>query len=439
MSDKTFNPFGDTDFLAAQKTFLDAWSILSQTMSPETKQSSTENVNNAWTKAMEYWSQSLSGGMPGDFQHVYTNMIEQVHLYNMFGEQLSGFMNNYNDLDKTAKDWQQQLDAYFNDMKTFFSGHQPDASNVFKQMLGAWQQLPMDTIQRTFSSASLMPGDFLQEFKNDSLHAAAEKYLSVPGIGYTRESQEQHLNGIRLWSEYQKASNEFNTANSRVGVKALEQLKIKIFKLAEENNNISSLREIYDLWVDANEDAYAEFVNSDEYTHLYGAMVNSLMKFKQHNQKTVDESLSALNIPTQKGVDTVKQRQQELRRELFVTRIKLKNDHEQIAQLNKEISVLKEEVKKLKGGAKFKIQEKKSTKTSVKKTEKKKDVANKSDVVKSKDKTVIKAIKKNSVKKKATKKKAAVKRTTTAKSKAPRARSASRKVSADSGMMVIKF
>ena len=436
MSDKTFNPFGntdnpfgDTDFLAAQKTFLDAWSILSQTMSPETKQSSTANVNNAWTKAMEYWSQSTSGGMPGDFQHVYTNMIEQAHIYNMFGEQLSGFMNNYNELDKTAKGWQQQLDTYFNDMKTFFSGYQPDASNVFKQMLGAWQQLPMDTIQRTFSSASLMPGDFLQEFKNDSLHAAAEKYLSVPGVGYTRESQEQHLKGIRLWSEYQKASNEFNTANSRVGVKALEQLKIKIFKFAEEDKKISSLREIYDLWVDANEDAYAEFVYSDEYTHLYGAMVNSLMKFKQHNQKTVDESLSALNIPTQKGVDTVKQRQQELRRELFVTRQKLKNDHEQIKQLNKAIGILKEEVKKLKSGAKSKSQEKKSTESPVKKSEKKKDATKKSDAVKSKNKTV----------KKATRKKAAVKRTTTAKAKASRARSASRKASADSDMMVIKF
>ncbi len=429
MSDKTFNPFGDTDFLAAQKTFLDAWSKLSQTMSPETKQSSTANVNNAWTKAMEYWCQSSRGGMPGDFQHVFTNMLEQAQIYNMFGEQLSGFMKNYNELDKTAKDWQQQLDSYFKDMKTFFSGHQSDASNVFKQMLGAWQQLPMDTIQRTFSSASLMPGDFLQELKNDSLHAATEKYLSVPGIGYSRESQEKFLTGIRIWSEYQKALNEFNNANSRVGIKALEQLKIKIFNLAEEDKNISSLREIYDLWVDANEDAYAEFVYSDEYRHLYGALVNSLMKFKQHNQQTVDESLSSLNIPTQKGVDTVKQRQQELRRELFITRQKLKNDHEQIKQLNKEVGVLNEEFKKLKSGTKPVSVAKKSTKSPVKKTKKKKVATKKSDAVKSKNKSV----------KKATRKKATVKRTTTAKSKAQRSRSASRTAAVDSDMMVIKI
>ena len=423
---KTSNPFGDTDFLSAQKTFLDAWAQLSQTMSPEAKQSSTASVTDAWSKAMEYWgqSQSSTGMMPNEIQHVYTKLIEQAKVYNMFSEQMSGFMKTYNELDKTSSDWQQQLESCINGMESFFSEHGTDATNTIKQMQNVWQQMSTETRQNPFSSASMMPDDFLQQFNSDSLQSAAEKYLSMPGIGYTRESQEQHLKSIKLWGEYQKASNEFNSANSRVNTKALEGLKKKIFKLAEEDKNISSLREIYDLWVDANEDAYAEFVYSEEYTQLYSAMVNSLMAFKQHNQKFVDKSLSEMNIPTQKGMDTVKQRLQEVRRELFDMRNKFKVDQQQIKQLHKEVADLRKEVKVLKTDTNTKLT------SQVKKTSKRKVSSRKSAVAKPKEKIV----------KKAARKKAAVKSVSTTKAKKTRAQSVRRKKApADSGMMVIKI
>ncbi|GEM_PF-829542 len=414
---KTSNPFGDTDFLSAQKTFLDAWTQLSQMMSPEAKQSSTASVTDAWSKAMEYWgqSQSSTGMMPNEIQHVYTKLIEQAKVYNMFSDQMSGFMKTYNELDKTSSDWQQQLESNFNSMQTFFSEHGTDATNAIKQMQNVWEQMSAATTQNPFSSASMMPEEFLQQFNTDSLQSTAAKYLSIPGIGYTRETQEQHLKGIKLWGEYQKASNEFNNANSHVNTKALEGLKKKIFALAKEGKSISSLREIYDLWVDANEGAYAEFVYSEEYTQLYSAMVNSLMAFKQHSQIFVDKSLSEMNVPTQKGVDTIKKRLQEVRRELFDMRSKSKAEKQQIKQLSKEVSELKKEVNTLKSATN------KKPVNQVKKTAKKKVSRKKSSAVKSKSKTVTKA----------SSKKTAVKK--------PKARSVKRKAPADSGMMVIKI
>ncbi|MCG8378759.1 MAG: class III poly(R)-hydroxyalkanoic acid synthase subunit PhaE [Proteobacteria bacterium] len=361
MSKKTFNPFDKTSFLEAQKAFIDAWSNLSRVMSHDDRVSNTTNVNNAWAQAMEFWGKTTNNMLPSDVQHVFTNLIEQAKIYNLLGEQFNSFINKYNTLDKSSEDWRARLESYFNEFATMFSGRGNEASNVFKQMLGTWHQLPMDTIQRTMSSASLMPGDFLQGLKNDALNAATEKYLSVPGIGYTRESQEAYLNGIRLWTDYQNALNDFNSANSRVGIQALEQLQKKIFALAEEGKEITSLRQIYDLWVDANEDAYAKFAYSKEYRKLYGELVNRLMKYKQYNQQIIDESLAAMNIPTRRGFDTLKERQQELRRTLFITKQTLKNHEKQVQELKNKIESLESEVAK-KQSVSVKADKKKKTK-----------------------------------------------------------------------------
>ena len=250
-------------------------------------------------------------------------------------------MNHYNDVDKASKNWHRQLDGYFDTLKSGFVEH--GMTNIFQKIL----ELPMDNIQRTLSSASVMPGDFLQGFKQNGLHATAEKYLSVPGIGYTRESQEQYLQGIRLWSDYQNALNDFNNACSRVGVQAMEYLRERMIQLGEKDKGITSLRQIYDLWVDANEQAYAEFFYSEEYTCLYGALVNSLMHYKQHNQRMINEFLATMNIPTQQGVNTVKERQQDLRRGLHSVKQQLKRDNEQIRQLADQFELLRNQIKEL--------------------------------------------------------------------------------------------
>ena len=94
--------------------------------------------------------------------------------------------------------------------------------------------------------------------------------------------------------------------------------------MAANDKVIHSLREIYDLWVDANEKAYADFVYTDEYSELYGRMTNSLMAVKKHNRNYIDEILASLNMPTRKGMNTMLKRQQEIRRENIAARKKIR-------------------------------------------------------------------------------------------------------------------
>ncbi|MDZ7736851.1 MAG: class III poly(R)-hydroxyalkanoic acid synthase subunit PhaE [Gammaproteobacteria bacterium] len=211
-------------------------------------------------------------------------------------------------------------------------------------MFGACQ-LPMDTLQRTMSSGSVFPGDFLQGFKPD-VEKVTDKFLSVPGIGYSRESQEQVQNGLRLLANYQRSSHEYHVQLGKVGIDALDIMKQRILEMAENGEEINSLREVYDLWVDCNESAYADYVKSEEYSRLYGKLVNDLMALKRHGQGIMDETMSALGMPTRKGMATVQKRQQELRRSL----IDSKNRIETLESELKKVEALEHEVKAMRSG-----------------------------------------------------------------------------------------
>jgi len=195
----------------------------------------------------------------------------------------------------------------------------------------------------------------------------------------------------------QYALNDFNNAYSRVGVQAMEKLRQQMFRLGEQDKSITSLRQIYDLWVDASEQAYADFFYSEEYPRLYGALVNSLMHYKRHNQQTVNELLATMNIPTQQGVNTVKERQQDLRRELHSVRQQLKQDNARYQRLAEQFERLQKEVKELNLLAKTGGAERTGDRLSAGGGANKKDASTKAVTAQSKKKTAKKASVKKTV------------------------------------------
>ena len=221
-----------------------------------------------------------------------------------------------------------------------------------------------------------------------------------PGLGYTRESQEQIQESIRLWSHYQQVAQEYNTALSKVGLDALDEMRAEILSIAEKGEKITSLRQIYDIWVNSNEKAYSRFVYTKEYSELYGRMTNALMAVKRHGGILVDEMLAAMNMPTRKGINTMQEKQRDLVRKETVMNLKIKELEKELDEVRKLISAGKPEsrnVRLRKQGtttgktAKKKARVKKtgSSKTARKVTAKKKS-GRKTNVKTKKDTVVIK-------------------------------------------------
>jgi len=250
-------------------------------------------------------------------------MMQQGKSFYFMGEQFNKILNQMKDVNSKSNDWQKVLNEQFDAMKSAFA--------------------QSETLQDAFTTAPFVQADFQKDYlKVFDILTNVEKYSPIPGIGSTRESQEQIQEGIRLMGEYQEVSHDFNMVMSKVGVEAMEVMRLMIIEMAERGEEINSLREMYDLWVDCNEKAYADYVSTDEYSELYGRLSNALMAVKQHYGKLMDKVLAKLNLPTRRGRDTILKRLQEMKRNQSKSVAK-------IAALEGELKALRQMIEGKKG------------------------------------------------------------------------------------------
>ena len=224
------------------------------------------------------------------------------------------------------------MEKTFADMQQAFSGVSLQGDDALHKMMAFWEK-PFDNWQRMVSSLSLTPGDALRNMPHDQVKEQLDRFLSAPGLGYTREEQGQHQELIRRGLAYQKALQDYMQFFSNLGIKSVDRVRSKLGQLGKEEKVIDSARGLYDLWVSSCEEVYAEQVMTSEYAQLHGALINSLMALKQRMAVMVDESLGAMNMPTSSELRTLQDRLQETRRENKALRRELDELKEQVAAL----------------------------------------------------------------------------------------------------------
>ncbi len=165
---------------------------------------------------------------------------------------------------------------------------------------------------------SLDPLQFQQQISKLMLpmQQAMHGALSIPAFGLAREHQEQSQALTRAWLQYSQDSARYQALVARVGSEAANRVQEKLAEHEEPGRQINSMRGLYNLWVDAAEEAWADIAMSDEYREAYAAMTNAQMHVRQLVQQQVAEAGSQLGMPTREEVDSLGRRLQELRRDL---------------------------------------------------------------------------------------------------------------------------
>jgi polyhydroxyalkanoate synthase subunit PhaE len=318
MTETAPSPSGSNEWIDLQRKYWDAWSQLCQ--QTLTSDLLPTDLPNPWAQALDHWWKAVAPGVPPQNQDLIKKMMEPGKSFFGISEEFTRFLGSLSEPAKSWGNWQELFLSRIGELKTTLSQTSAEGAAKATHGLFPFFEMPMDTWTRTFSSASPLPGDFLQVLKPeglaDDLHDQIGRFLSVPGVGYTREWQEQAQRGVRLLLDYERALQEYTQLLSKASIDTLERLSKKVIDRAEKGGEIKSLREIYDLWVDCCEEAYNDIVFTKEYQDAYGNLVNALMALKHHGQSMMDELVGALNMPTHKGVTTLQCRQQELRREL---------------------------------------------------------------------------------------------------------------------------
>jgi polyhydroxyalkanoate synthase subunit PhaE len=311
--------FGAESWSEAGRQYWEAWYGLWQQGVQSAGRGGTP-PDEPWGRAFEDWWLKATPGVPGAPPELLQGLMEQGKAFLRLGEQLAA------------------------------SAGAPDLTGI-----GTAWKLPFDTWSRTVSSASVFPGDVLEHLKADGwtraaddLHRNMERFLSVPGLGYTREWQEQGQELARLGLSYQRALQEYGSLFQRFNLDALNRLRAALADRAEAEKPVTTLRGLYDICVDASEAAYADLVATETYAEAYGRMVNALMALKRHGRNMVDEAVGTLGMPTRHGFRTLQRRHQELRRQVATLRAQIagtETERGEIAEMRKQIDRLRADFK----------------------------------------------------------------------------------------------
>ena len=227
-------------------------------------------------------------------------------------------------------DWQTLLRAWAGSgnqpFTQAFNGIDNTAAQGFVQQWQAWLQ-------------SMQVGGF-------AMPAAANG--PVPAFGLHREQLMQQQELTAAIQAALEANARYQALIQQANAQGLERLQARLAQRDASSPPIESLKALYDLWVDAVEEAYAEIALSDEFRATYGEMVNTQMRVRQLQQRQTSQLCRELGVPTREEVSALGERLQQLRRDLRKQGSGVVADD--ILELRREVAALKRELAALAAG-----------------------------------------------------------------------------------------
>ncbi len=315
--------FWDQDWSELQRSYWENWNDLSRrAMGLDTPPA------NPWEQAMDHWRQAVAPGLAQPARGFMDKMLDQGKAFFRMSE---GFTRNLQP--DAGGDWAAALERSFGDLQKAFSGPSTGDGQESMQKLMAFWEMPLDNWQRMLSSLSLMPGDLLRNMPHGAGSEHFERFLSAPGLGYTREEQGQQQELMRRLMDYQRALQAYSQFFADLGMHSVECMRKKLLERDDQAKPVDSARQLYDLWVQSCEEVYAEQVSTPRYAQLHGGLVNALMALKRHQGQMVDEALGAMNMPTRSELRTLQDRLQQTRRDNQHLRCELETLREQVDKL----------------------------------------------------------------------------------------------------------
>lgn len=142
----------------------------------------------------------------------------------------------------------------------------------------------------------------------------ARGWLGMPTFGIGREHQERLQKMMQAQMDYQDTMTAHNAMLSKSAQQAYENFEKKLAEHESPGLEITSARALFDLWIDAAEDAFADMALSGDYRETYGAMVNAQMRLRQDVQKEIEHATGQLGMPTRTEIEAAHRKIAELER-----------------------------------------------------------------------------------------------------------------------------
>ena len=176
---------------------------------------------------------------------------------------------------------------------------------------------------------------------------SVENFLNMPAFGSNRESQERKQALIKHIASYMQAMQGYQALQMKSIQMAIERMQSKLEERNEHGRQLDSLKAVYDLWIDALEESFAEVALTKDYQLAYGQLVDAQMRVRANVQKQIELATGEIGMPTRSELEGVHQKLAETRRTLRVELNALKAEIAELkaSRAEKPMSVKAEVVK----------------------------------------------------------------------------------------------
>lgn len=278
------------DFEALAKQYWNAWSeVMRGTAAPGAAASGAQG----WHDAIEGWSKLVHGGREEVNAATERFNAQARGWYGQMQQVAAQFAGHDSSAAEVARAWKQAMGAV---------GENP-FPEMFKSMRGQGQQ----GLEQWIEDAS----PYLDAWRREST-----SWLGMPAFGFAREHQERWQKLAQAQLDYQERNSAYNALMMKASQRAYELFEDKLAEREEPGRQLTSARALFDLWIDAAEEAYAGIALSPEFRQVYGALVNAQMRLRSGIQKEVEQVNATLGMPTRSEVDAAHRKIAELERAL---------------------------------------------------------------------------------------------------------------------------
>ncbi|MHC9010570.1 class III poly(R)-hydroxyalkanoic acid synthase subunit PhaE [Stenotrophomonas rhizophila] len=241
--------------------------------------------------------------------------------------------------------WQQAIDWWAQMMPNAASGPADEAVHRFREQAGGWygtmQQVAAQFAGRDTTSAEvaqawrtavLGQGDGLLQWMLQGArgHTQAEgpdllqlletlqrqlgPWLQSPAFGPGREHQARWQALLRAQQDYQAHSRDYVDQIKQALDDAFTLFEQRLAEHEQPGNQLTSARAMFDLWIDAAEEAYAKVALSEPFQAVYASLGNAQMRLRAAAQQEIERLTESFGLPTRTEMDAAHRRIAELER-----------------------------------------------------------------------------------------------------------------------------
>lgn len=271
------------------------WNALSEAMRSS---SGAARPEDPWKTAMDSWSQLAGGRQHSDAADVIERFSAQARQWFGMMQQVAGqFAGRSASAEDIAGAWKQAMSG----------GGNPFAS-LFGEMGGRGQS----GFDQWYEQAAPMLNGMLGGMRQEGMG-----WLRTPAFGLNREHQERWQVLAEAQLELQQNNDAYKALMLEAGRDAFERFEQKLAERSEPGRQLQSARALFDLWIDAAEEAYAEIALSTGFRKVYGELVNAQMRVRAGIQREVELIGGLFGIPGRTEMDAAHRKIAELERQLW--------------------------------------------------------------------------------------------------------------------------